>query len=96
MKDAELRKRYAKEPWGKLLIEMGMEPYDTESSARRVAGYAAERIQKLEAEKEALWQRLMYVESYSPKKIKHPDGRVMVWHCPDDMIPVVDFGNKGE
>lgn len=44
MNDTELKERYAQEPWGKLLIEMGMEPYDTESSARRVAEYAAERL----------------------------------------------------
>ena len=54
MNDTELKERYAQEPWGKLLIEMGMEPYDTESSARRVAEYAAERIAKLEAEKKEL------------------------------------------
>ena len=47
MNDTELKERYAQEPWGKLLIEMGMEPYDTESSARRVAEYAAERLDKL-------------------------------------------------
>jgi hypothetical protein len=54
MNDTELKERYAKEPWGKLLIEMGMEPYDTESSARRVAEYAAQRIATLEAQKEEL------------------------------------------
>jgi hypothetical protein len=47
MNDTELKERYAQEPWGKLLIKMGMEPYDTESSARRVAEYAAERIEML-------------------------------------------------
>ena len=48
MDDNQLKKQYAKEPWGKLLIEMGWEPFDTESSAREVAGYAAGRIAGLE------------------------------------------------
>jgi len=52
--DTELKERYSQEPWGKLLLEMGMEPYDTESSARRVAEHAAERIAKLGAEKAQL------------------------------------------
>ena len=47
MNDTELKKQYAQEPWGKLLLEMGMEPYDTESSARRVAEYASERLDEL-------------------------------------------------
>lgn len=45
MNKEELKELYAKEPWGKLLIEMGMEPYDTESSARRVAEYAETKIE---------------------------------------------------
>lgn len=47
MNDTELKKRYAQEPWGKLMIEMGIEPCDTESSARRVAEYAAARLDEL-------------------------------------------------
>lgn len=46
--EKSVKDMYAKEPWGKLLLEMGREPYDTESSARRVAEYAAEKIEKLE------------------------------------------------
>ena len=53
MNDTELKERYAQEPWGKLLIEMGMEPYDTESSARRVAEYVAGQIAALRSERDA-------------------------------------------
>lgn len=55
MTPEEVKAGYAKTPWGKLLIEMGWEPYDTESSARRVAEFAVQqmaddkkRIRKLE------------------------------------------------
>lgn len=47
--EEEVRQQYLNEPWGKLINEMGMDPYDTESSARSVARYAAEKIQKLES-----------------------------------------------
>lgn len=49
-KEAEkkLRARQNSEPWGKLLLSMNMDPYDTESSARHVAMEAAERIEQAE------------------------------------------------
>lgn len=45
--EIELRKQHNETPAGKLLLEMGREFWDTESSARRVAEYAAERIARL-------------------------------------------------
>lgn len=50
MMDKELREEYEKEPWGKLLSEMGKDPVRTESQARRVAEYAAERLEEVERE----------------------------------------------
>lgn len=47
MNDQELKERYAQEDWGKLLISFGYEPYDTESSARRVAEKAAELLRDI-------------------------------------------------
>lgn len=41
----------------------------------------------LAAEKEWMMKRLIALESIAPRKITLPDGRVMVWHCPDDLIP---------
>jgi len=46
----DVKDKYANESWGKFLIEMDFEPYDTESSARRVAECAAEKIDKLNEE----------------------------------------------
>jgi hypothetical protein len=40
----QVKQQYASEPWGKLLIKYGFEPYDTESSARSVARKAVEDI----------------------------------------------------
>lgn len=42
----DLRAMQNKTPEGKLLLEMGREYYDTESSARRVAEFAVEKIAK--------------------------------------------------
>lgn len=39
-------------------------------------------------EKEALVKRLMEMERIAPKKIKLPDGRVMIWRCPEDLVPL--------
>jgi hypothetical protein len=38
-------------------------------------------------EKERMFQRILELELIAPKKISSPDGRVLVWHCPDDLIP---------
>ena len=46
MSEQDVKDRYAKEPWGRFLLSMGWEPYDTESRARTVAGEAAERLEK--------------------------------------------------
>jgi len=37
-----------------------------------------------------LISRLMVLEGIAPRKIKLPDGRVMVWRCPDHLIPATD------
>jgi hypothetical protein len=34
-----------------------------------------------------LVRRIIELESIAPKKIKTPDGQVMVWHCPDNLVP---------
>lgn len=38
----EVKEELRKLPWGILLIVIGFEPYDTETSARRVAEYVME------------------------------------------------------
>lgn len=49
MSAEDVKRRYRNEPWGKLLVDGGWEPYDTESVARDVARYAISRIIPLEA-----------------------------------------------
>ncbi len=43
----DVKREYNKSDWGKLLIEMGFEPYDTEMAARNVARCAAPVIADL-------------------------------------------------
>lgn len=50
-------------------------------------------IAQLVAEKEWGFKRIIALESIAPRKIRLPDGMVMVWHCPDDLIP--DSPNDG-
>lgn len=40
----------------------------------------------LAREKEDYLKRIMELESIAPRKITMPDGKVMVWRCPDDLI----------
>lgn len=61
--EEELRLKHRETPAGKLLWSMGMDWWDTESSARRVAEHAADRIAELEA-------RLEVYET--PKAPKNP------------------------
>ena len=45
----------------------------------------------LAADRERLVARVMELEGIAPRRMKMPDGRHMVWHCPDDLIPVTDM-----
>lgn len=51
----KLALRLRKEPWGKVVMGLGMEPYHTESSARTVASHAAE----ITAERDTLRRDLL-------------------------------------
>ena len=33
------------------------------------------------------FHRIIALETIAPRKFTMPDGTVMVWHCPDKMIP---------
>lgn len=79
MNDSELREMYSQEPWGKLIADMGWDPVNTESSARRVAEYAAKRIAQLEASQKSSHGE--YKDSRSPGiKVTLGDGRVLHLH----------------
>jgi hypothetical protein len=32
--------------------------------------------------------QLESVQAIAPRKIQTPDGKIYVWHCPDELIPV--------
>ena len=44
-------------------------------------------IVQLVREKEQCFKRILDLESIAPRKITLPDGKVMVWRCPDALIP---------
>ena len=44
-------------------------------------------IGQLAADKEQYLKRIMELESIAPRKIVLPDGRVMVWQCPLELVP---------
>lgn len=46
-----------------------------------------ETIVALVCEKNRFTQRIIELESIAPRKIVLPDGRVMVWRCPDELVP---------
>ena len=61
---------------------------DATVNAMRRAGRSLEGIiAQLVTEKESLRQRIMELDSIAPRKIKLEDGKVIVWRCPDHLIP---------
>lgn len=45
-------------------------------------------IGQLVRDKEAYLKHIVSLERIAPRKIKLPDGRVLVWTCPEDSIPM--------
>ena len=35
-------------------------------------------------------EALMALTGIAPRRIAAPDGRVYVWHCPDDLVPLTE------
>lgn len=48
-------------------------------------------VVELANEKQRLMARIIELDSIAPKKYKTPDGRVMVWNCPEDLVPVTEI-----
>lgn len=44
----DIKDKYTQTPWGKFLIKIGKNPYNTEPNVKEVAVYAASRIDTLE------------------------------------------------
>jgi hypothetical protein len=59
----------------------------------RAGGAAEDCAVALAVHNDRLVDRLMTLEGIAPRRIKLPDGRVMVWHCPDHLIPETDMSN---
>lgn len=41
----------------------------------------------LAREKEEYVKRIMELESIAPRKVVMPDGKVMLWQCPPELVP---------
>ncbi len=44
-------------------------------------------IGQLAADKEQYLKRIIELERIAPRKILLPDGRVLIWTCPDELVP---------
>ncbi len=76
-----LRQKMRETPEGKLLIRYGFEPYDTETSARRVAEKAAVEIEVLRAACEQAQTFIRASRHRFPKSIRHSDKFALEQTC---------------
>lgn len=45
-------------------------------------------IVALANERARLIARLIKADSYAPQRIELPDGKIVTWHCPDELVPL--------
>ena len=44
-----------------------------------------------------LMERILKLEMIAPRKYKMPDGRIMIWRCPEKLVPEIqDMGPVGK
>lgn len=43
-------------------------------------------------QKAMLTEQLLRLESIAPRKFQLADGKVMIWHCPDHLVPMRHLG----
>jgi len=96
MNDDQLKKQYAKESWGKLLIGMGWEPIETESSARMVAEYAAKKIARLERKNARLCTLVSAIETETYGGIYAKDVDGSNWFDAREILLANDQDEAGE
>ena len=60
----------------------------------RAGGTAEDCAVALAAHNDRLVDRLMTLEGIAPRRIKLPDGRVMIWRCPEQLVPETDMANE--
>ena len=59
----------------------------------RAGGTAEDCAVALAEHNDRLIARLMTLEGIAPRRIKLPDGRVMIWRCPEQLVPETDMSN---
>jgi len=57
----------------------------------KAGGTAEDCAVALSVANDRLLDRVMLLEGIAPRRYKMPDGRVMVWHCPDNLVPETDL-----
>ena len=57
------------------------------ASVMRDGGTPEQCIEALCSANRELLERVSDLASIAPRKITLPDGRVMVWRCPDELVP---------
>lgn len=65
-----------------------------DSTVHRVLDSDGSELDCMEAlfnEKQFFIKRLIALESIAPRKFQLPNGDVMVWHCPDSLIPTTEI-----
>lgn len=60
----------------------------------RAGGTAEDCAVALSEHIDKLVKRLLALEGIAPRRIKLPDGSVVIWHCPDHLIPETDMSNN--
>lgn len=46
--------------------------------------------------KDALLRRIEELEAIAPRKMKGPNGKTLIWRCPDHLVPYNDFPTPQE
>lgn len=74
------RKAYCTDPTVRMMVNAGAED--------------DEIIAKLIEIKMALIEELIKLTAIAPKAIRMPDGKVIVWRCPDHLVPMQGWETK--
>lgn len=48
-------------------------------------------VVELANQKRELLRRIIELEAIAPKAYRHTDGSVIVWRCPDELIPIIEL-----
>ena len=59
----------------------------TANRMHREGGTALEIVETLAQEKKQMQRRILELEVIAPKRYDLPDGRSVIWRCPDDLVP---------